>query len=609
MWGLSKHFGQGAIRRLLGYARPYVHRWIWIAAMSTAAGAIALAQPWSLKVVVDQVLSGKPAGGVIAWLIEVLPGASSRTGMLTWAVLASILLVALSSALEYGIAIGWLHAGQRTVYDLERDLFARIQQRSLAFHSRASVGDLMARVTTDSYCVYQLVDTLLITPGRAVLLVVLTTVLMVQMSLWLTLVALVAAPCMGVAVFLLGRRLRSASRTKREIESRIQAHVRQTLSGLQVVQAFGQEDRESERFQLQTADAVRAYQRTTFLQELSDLWTGLVVALGTGVILFAGSRLVLDGTLTIGGLLVFAAYLATLQGHFQSLARTVTSVQSLHGEVDRVMDILGQEPEIREARNPLRLRQVRGHLRFEHVDFAYEAGSPVLQDVSLDVRPGETIAIVGPTGAGKSTLVSLVPRFIDPDAGSVLLDGCDLRELELAALRRNVAVVFQEPYLAPVTVRENIAYGVPEAGDERIVAAAKAANAHEFIAELPQGYATVLGERGMTLSGGQRQRLSIARAFLKDAPVLILDEPTSALDAGAERLLLDALQRLVRGRTTLIIAHRLSTIRHADRIVVLEAGRIVEKGTHDELAAADGAYARMYAVQAEPGRAVGAAKP
>ncbi|HEX5421260.1 MAG TPA: ABC transporter ATP-binding protein, partial [Gammaproteobacteria bacterium] len=488
------------IRRLLSYAKPYRRGWFRIAAMSTVAGVVALAQPWPLKVVVDQILGQQPPGGAIAWLVQVLPGASSRTGLLAWAALASLPLFLLSGLIEYRMALGWLRVGQRMVYDLERDLFARLQQRSLSFHSRASVGDLLARITTDSYCVYRLVDTSLITPVKSVLLAALTTLIMARMSWRLTVVAVLAAPCMGAAVFLLGRRLRSASRTKRDIESRIQAHVRQMLSGVQIVQAFGQETRESERFQDQTAAAVRAYQRTVFLGNLTDLWTGLIVAAGTGLILFIGSGLVAEGTLTVGGLLVFIAYLTALQGHFQSLARSVTSLQSLRGEMDRVMEILDHAPEIRESSTARSLPRVRGTLRFEHVSFAYETGSPVLQDVGFMAHPGETIAIVGATGAGKSTLVSLVPRFIDPDRGRVLLDGYDLRELKLAELRQNVAIVFQEPFLTPATVRENIAYGAPAASDERIVAAAKAANAHAFIADLPQGYETRLGERGMTLS-------------------------------------------------------------------------------------------------------------
>ncbi len=598
---------RAGFRRLLRYARPYLRGWLAISFMSTAAGAVALAQPWTIKVVVDQVLGRKAPGAALALLMHAVPAASSRMALLTAAAVASFVLFVLAGTLEYRMALGWLHVGQGMVYDLERDLFARVQRRSLAFHSRASLGDLMSRIATDSYCVYSLVDTVLITPAKALLLASLTVAIMAQMNWRLTLIAVAAAPCMGAAVFMLGGRLRSASRAKRDIEGRIQAQVSQMLSGLQVVQAFGQEHRESRRFRHQAAAAIRAYQRTVLLSNVADFWTGSVVALGTGLILYAGSVSVLGGGLTVGGLLVFVAYLATLQGNFQSLARCVTTLQSLGGEMDRVLEILDAEPEIRDAAAPMKLSGVRGDLRFERVSAAYEAGPPVLHDIDLEVHAGETLAIVGATGAGKSTLVSLVPRFMDPTRGRVLLDGCDLRELELAQVRRSVAVVFQEPFLSPATVAENIAFGAPSADEKRIVAAAKAANAHEFIAKLPQGYGTRLGERGMTLSGGQRQRLSIARAFLKDAPLLILDEPTSALDAAAERLLVEALERLMRGRTTLIIAHRLSTIAHADRIVVLEAGRIVEQGTHEALAASGGLYARMYGMQAAESRAIGEA--
>ncbi len=566
--------------------------------MSTAAGAGALAQPWTMKIVVDQVLGGKRPGPALGRLLDALPGAGSPMALLAEAATASLVLFVLAGVLEYGMALGWLRVGQRMVYDLERDLFARLLKRSLAFHARASIGDSMSRVTTDSYCVYGLVDTLLITPAKSFLLAALTVAVMAGMNGPLTVIAVLAAPCMGAAVFLLGGRLERASRAKRDIESRIQAHVRQMLSGVQVVQAFAQERRESTRFQHQAAAAVRAYQRTVFLSNVADFWSGSIVALGTGLILFVGARLVLGGSLTVGELLVFVAYLAALQGYFQSLARSVTSLQSLRGEMDRVLEILDAEPEIRQAPSARRLAHVRGHLRLEHVSVAYPSAPPVLHDIDLELHEGETVAIVGKTGAGKTTLVSLLPRFIDPNAGRVLLDGYDLRTLSLADLRHNVAVVFQDPFLTPGTIAENIAFGAAEATRDRIVAAAVAANAHDFISALPEGYETVLGERGMTLSGGQRQRLAIARAFFKDANLLVLDEPTSALDAASERLIVDALRRLARGRTTLIVAHRLSTIRHADRIVVLGAGRIVEQGTHDELVAADGAYAAMHAVQA-----------
>jgi ATP-binding cassette subfamily B protein/subfamily B ATP-binding cassette protein MsbA len=364
-----------------------------------------------------------------------------------------------------------------------------------------------------------------------------------------------------------------------------------------VVQAFGQEEREHERFRAIAAQAIRARQRGSLLGGLTDLSSGLVTALGTAAILFVGAGAVLDDRMTVGALLVFIAYLRTLQLQLKSLTGVYLSLQTAGGSIDRVTEILDAEREVDDRPDARTLPAVRGHIRVQGVVFGYEPDRPVLRDVSFQVRPGETVAIVGPTGAGKSTLVSLVPRFIDPAAGRITIDGHDLRDVQLRSLREQVALVLQEPFLFPLTIAENIAYGRPDATRGEIEAAARAANAGAFIERLPEGYQTLVGERGATLSGGERQRLSIARALLKDAPILVLDEPTSALDAETEHLLLEALARLMAGRTTLIIAHRLSTIRRADRILVLREGTIVESGSHVELLAAEGFYAHLHRLQ------------
>jgi ATP-binding cassette subfamily B protein/subfamily B ATP-binding cassette protein MsbA len=323
----------------------------------------------------------------------------------------------------------------------------------------------------------------------------------------------------------------------------------------------------------------------------------LSTAAGTAAILWFGARAAMGGELTVGAIVLFLSYLSSLYVPLRTVMYTGSTIQSAGGGARRVMEILRVEPEVVDRRDARRLGPVRGSIVFEDVSFGYEAGRPILRGISLEVKPGETVALVGATGAGKSTLVGLIPRFFDPAEGRVLIDGHDLREVQLSSLRSQVALVLQEPFLFPLTIAENIAYGRPDASAAEIEAAARAANAHDFVSRLPQGYDTVIGERGATLSGGERQRLSIARALLKNAPVLILDEPTSALDAGTEALIMQAMRNLVSGRTTFIIAHRLATVRNADRIVVLDNGRMAESGTHQQLVARGGLYARLSALQ------------
>jgi ATP-binding cassette subfamily B protein/subfamily B ATP-binding cassette protein MsbA len=338
---------------------------------------------------------------------------------------------------------------------------------------------------------------------------------------------------------------------------------------------------------------VRAFVRSTTAGMWFQLFTGLATAVGTAAVMYVGGTLALEGTLTAGTVVVFISYLGALYVPIDTLSHSAQTVQNAAAETDRVMEILEIEPAVRDLPGASE-RVLAGAIRYEHVHFGYERERPVIHDVSLEIQPGEVLAIVGPTGAGKTTLASLLVRFFDPWQGRITIGGADIRDFTLHSLRSQIALVLQDPYILPTSIAENIALGRPDAPHEEILAAARAANAHEFITRLPDGYETIVGERGATLSGGEKQRLSIARAFLKDAPVLILDEPTSALDAGTERLLLDALERLMKGRITLVIAHRLSTIRSADTILAVDRGRIVERGSHAELIAGGGLYSSLY---------------
>jgi ATP-binding cassette subfamily B protein len=589
---------------LLRYAKNYWRGWLLLAVVTLLNVPFALLQPWPMELLVDNVLASVPLSPKVADAIAFLPGTRSAQGLLGWIVIFGLVVFAVNSASEAILTFSWVRVGQRMVYDFARDLFARVQRRSMIFHTRNSVGDLMSRITYDCWCVNTITDMLLLKPLNVLLTLISMIIVMARMDSTLTLLSLAVAPFMAGSSFLLGQPVRSAARASREIAGQMQSHVQQTLSGIPVVQAFAQEEREQQRFLEYAGAAVRAEQRTAVFTNLYNLGSGLLVTLGTALILWLGAQHVLSGVLTVGSLLVFLSYLASLHGQFRMLTEIYRSLQQTNASLERVMNLRETEQDVPEHSGAILLPSVRGHVTIENVTFGYERERPSLRDVSIEARPGETIAIVGPTGAGKSTLVSLIPRFVDPWSGRVSIDGKNLRDVQIHSVRSQVAVVLQESFLFPLTIAENIAFGRPSATPTEIESAARAANAHKFIERLPKGYDTKIGERGAGLSGGERQRLSIARALLKNAPILILDEPTSALDAETEALLLEALERLMKGRTTFIVAHRLSTIRNANRIVVMKEGRIVETGSHIELMSRAGLYATLYSTQFGGGVAV-----
>ncbi|HZU73891.1 MAG TPA: ABC transporter ATP-binding protein, partial [Acidimicrobiales bacterium] len=409
--------------------------------------------------------------------------------------------------------------------------------------------------------------------------------------------SLLAVPLMAWALVHYRQRLIDVSTEQQTSDGAVYDRLQLSLTGIPVIHVFQAEERSEAEFRRATGAALAATVTATRLQLRFKVVVGASTALATAAIMFAGAHQALAGRISLGGILVFLAYLDSLYAPLHAVTYSGAALQGAAGSARRLLEVLDAEPEVRDRPGARAIESARGHVVLREVTFGYEEGHPVLQEVSVEAKPGQTVAIVGPSGAGKTTLVSLVPRLFDPWSGQVLLDGHDLRDLKLASLRQQVSVVLQESFLFPVSIAENISYGRPSASRAEVEEAARAANAHEFIMSLPDGYDTVVGERGGTLSGGERQRVAIARALLKDAPVLILDEPTSALDAGSEHLLLEALGRLMAGRTTLIIAHRLSTVRHADQIVVLVDGRVAEAGSHAELMALAATYAEMHDLQ------------
>jgi ATP-binding cassette subfamily B protein/subfamily B ATP-binding cassette protein MsbA len=556
----------------------------------------ALIGPWPIKILVDYVFGSHPMPPALQSFFAALPGPDTKTWILGWIAAATVVLFILNTVLNMLESYVSIDVRQRMTYDLGGDLFRHLQRLSLIFHTRRPVGDTIARVTGDPSCVPLIVLDALLPLLQSFVMLITMFLIMWRLQPTMTLVSLAVVPFLVVSIRIFSDAMTSRTRVRRDLEGSMMSVVEQTLSSIPVVQAFAREDLEHKRFRRYADETVVAYKRATFSSIWFSLFVGLITAVGTAVLIWLGGRYVLDGTMTTGTLLVFLAYLGQLYGPLNSITYTAQTLSYAFAQADRVEEVLSVPIDVQD-RPDAKDADMRGVIRYEHVTFGYEPDRSVLRDISLEAGPGDMIAIVGPTGAGKTTLVNLLVRFFDPWSGRITVDGRDLHEFRYRSVRQQIALVLQDPFIFPFTVAENIAYARPDASPEEIEAAARASNADEFIARLGDGYATIIGERGATLSGGEKQRLSIARAFLKDAPILILDEPTSALDARTEAHLLDALERLMAGRLTFIIAHRLSTIRNADRILVLDHGEIVEQGRHEDLLARRGLYAMLYSRQ------------
>jgi ATP-binding cassette subfamily B protein len=578
--------------RLLQYLWPHWKALGVVVVTTSAAVGLEVLRPWPAKILVDQVLGQESVPEFLSRVLLWLPGPDGPRELLFWVCACTVLIFFAGTLLTMANVSASVRLGQRMVFDLGADLFAHLQRLSLLFHSRRAVGDTIARVTGDAYGLQTLVNSALLPLFQSSITLVAMFAVMWHLEPTMAMLAMGVVPFLGVAIKVFGQPMQTRSRTRRDLEGQMMALVQQTLSAMPVVQAFTREKIEQERFRRYADDTMMAYRRSMAADMWFKLVVGMVTSIGAAVMMWLGATYALGGRMSVGTVLVFISYLASLYTPINAITYTGSTLRHTAANAERVLEILDTPPDLRDAPDAQEVR-LRGHVRYDAVTFGYAPGRPVLKDVSLEARPGEIVAIVGPTGAGKTTLVNLLVRFFDPWSGRVLVDSHDLRTLRIRSLRQQVAMVLQEPFIFPLSVADNIAYGRPDATRGEIEAAAIAANADGFIRRLPDGFDTVVGERGATLSGGEKQRLSIARALLKDAPILILDEPTSALDAGTEALLLDALDRLIKGRTTFVIAHRLSTIRSADRILVVDDGMIVEEGRHGELIVRDGLYARF----------------
>jgi ATP-binding cassette subfamily B protein len=586
--------------RLMHYVRLPKGGLLLIVLLMLVSVVLNAVRPWPMKLLVDHVLAGRPLPKNAAW-ISGLPGGVSPSSLLAWLVGFTIALFLASATV--GIVQGYVQAGvgNRMTYSLGAQVFDHLQRLSLLFHGRHTTADLMRRVTTDNNCVRGLVMGIFLPALSSLISLALMFTVMWQLDRSLLLVALFAVLPLGLIIkFFIGPMTERTYR-QQQLQGEMMALAEQTLTALPIVQAFNREEHEDRRYRALSQHSVNAYLRAIFSQLQFKIGANTVTTLCTILIMTIGGFHVLQGSLSLGSLLIFLAYLASLYAPIESFVYSYAEMSSMSINAGRVLEVLESEEQVQNSPRAKSLPESpsgkRGHIRLENITFGYEPDRPVLRGVSMEVLPGETVAVVGHTGVGKSTLASLLPRLFDPWEGRVTIDGWDIRDLLLESLRKQIAIVLQQPFLLPLTIAENIAYGRPGASRAEIEAAARAANAHPFIERLPNGYETIIGERGATLSGGERQRLSIARALLKDARILILDEPTSALDAQTEVQLLDALDRLMEGRTTLIIAHRLSTIRRAHRIVVLRDGRVAEMGTHDQLMEARGFYEHFHNLQ------------
>jgi len=570
-------------RRVLRYYQPFRGQTILGLFLSLVGIGLNLLKPWPFKIIVDDFLRPTP---------------SARADWRTWVSLLCLALVVIQFI--WGI-INWItnylfvKIGLQALLKLRTDLYSHLQRLSLKFHDARRSADSSFRVAYDSQSIQTIYNKGFTNIFASIIALIGTFVVMMRLDWALTLLSLAIVPFIVGAIYLFARRIRRESTSIQEQESAVLAQAQEGLSSIRMVHAFGREDFEVRQFQQQAQQSLQANLKLTLTNVNSALVISTLMIIGTAAMYYVGTLHVLAGILSLGSLLVFSAYLLMLYQPLESLTYTTWAMEGATAGAKRCFEVLDRQDDVRDSPNAMDISSVKGAIDFRGVNFGYAENRIVLRDVNLRIEPNQIVGLAGGTGAGKSTLLSLVPRFYDPTTGVVMLDGRDVRDITKKSLRAQIAIVLQDTLLFSTTIRENIAYGRPEASDEDIIEAARRAQADEFIVQMPQGYDSLIGERGGHLSVGQRQRVGIARAFLKNAPILLLDEPTSALDPATEAAIMETIKELMRSRTTLIATHRLGTIHNLDQIIVLDHGHIIEQGHGPDLLARRGIYAKLYA--------------
>jgi len=589
------------LRFVGGLIRPYRSTLAVIFLCMLVETAMSLATPWPLKIILDNVIGDHK---LTPWLHHLLHPMLERGDKLHVAALAAVALVLIAivgSVASYIDNYYTESVGQWVAHDLRMRLYQHLQRLSLRYYSTHETGTILSTLTAD----IQTIQGFASSSTLNILVDLLTILCMLGLMFWLnwdfTLIAVAVTPFLLLFVSRFKKAVKKATHEVRKEQSAILAVAQQDLESIQVVKAFGQEKVEEKLLYDVSEATVGAALKARSIKALLSPVVNITVALCTAVVLWRGAALILAGTMTIGELTVYLAYLAKFFKPVKDLATTTNAVAQAAVGAERIRSILDTDAVIPENPDGLEPETLNGEIEFDHIAFGYDADNPILTDLNLKIKPGQFVGIVGPTGAGKSTVVSLIPRFYDVQSGTVHIDGHDVRDYKLKPLRDQIGYVLQDTVLFRGTILENIAFGRPDATKDEIIAAAKLANAHDFIIAMPNGYDTLVGDRGSTLSGGQRQRIGIARVMVRNSPILLLDEPTAALDSESEKLVIDALEKLMKGKTVIAIAHRLSTIRDADQIVVIAGGVVAESGTHDELMAKNGLYADLHRTQFDAG--------